>query len=68
MKKLFLFSVAALAFCACSSDEVVSENSAAIRFDIFQIVAILGLVFLRPFGMSFSQEFLFRHALSGRSV
>jgi len=29
MKKLFLFSVAALAFCACSSDEVVSENSAA---------------------------------------
>jgi len=26
MKKLFLFSVAALAFCACSSDEVVSEN------------------------------------------
>ena len=29
MKKLFLFSVAALAFCACSSDETVSENSAA---------------------------------------
>ena len=29
MKKLFLFSVAALAFCACSSDEVVSENNAA---------------------------------------
>lgn len=29
MKKFFLFSVAALAFCACSSDEVVSENSAA---------------------------------------
>ena len=29
MKKLLLFSVAALAFCACSSDEVVSENSAA---------------------------------------
>ena len=26
MKKLFLFSVAALAFCACSSDETVSEN------------------------------------------
>ena len=26
MKKLFLFSVAALAFCACSNDEVVSEN------------------------------------------
>ena len=29
MKKLFLFSVAALVFCACSSDETVSENSAA---------------------------------------
>jgi len=29
MKKLFLFSVAALAFCACSSDEVVSENNVA---------------------------------------
>ena len=29
MKKLFLFSVAALAFCACSSDETVSENTAA---------------------------------------
>lgn len=29
MKKLFLFSVAALAFCACSSDETVSENSVA---------------------------------------
>ena len=29
MKKLFLFSVAALAFCACSSDEVISENSVA---------------------------------------
>lgn len=26
MKKLLLFSVAALAFCACSNDEVVSEN------------------------------------------
>jgi len=29
MKKLFLFSVAALAFCACSNDETVSENNAA---------------------------------------
>ena len=29
MKKLFLFSVAALAFCACSSDETVSEKTAA---------------------------------------
>ena len=29
MKKLFLFSVAALAFCACSSDETVSENNVA---------------------------------------
>lgn len=27
MKKLFLFSVAALAFAACSNDEVVSENT-----------------------------------------
>lgn len=29
MKKLFLFSVAALAFCACSNDETVSENNVA---------------------------------------
>lgn len=29
MKKLFLFSVAALAFCACSNDETVNENSVA---------------------------------------
>lgn len=29
MKKLFLFSVAVLAFCACSSDETVSENNVA---------------------------------------
>lgn len=29
MKKLFLFSVATLAFCACSSDETVSENNVA---------------------------------------
>lgn len=29
MKKFFLFSVAALAFCACSSDEIVSENNVA---------------------------------------
>ena len=31
MKKLFLFSVAALAFCACSSDEVVSDSNSTIE-------------------------------------
>ncbi len=29
MKKLFLFSVAALAICACSKDEKIAENSAS---------------------------------------
>ncbi len=29
MKKLFLFSVAALAFCACSNDETVNEKTVA---------------------------------------
>ena len=31
MKKLFLFSVAALAFCACSSDEVVSDSNSVVE-------------------------------------
>lgn len=31
MKKLFLFSVAALAFCACSNDTVVSDSNSTIE-------------------------------------
>lgn len=31
MKKLFLFSVAALAFCACSNDTVVSDSNSVIK-------------------------------------
>ena len=31
MKKLFLFSVAALAFCACSNDTVVSDSNSVIQ-------------------------------------
>lgn len=31
MKKLFLFSVAALALCACSNDEVVSDSNSVVE-------------------------------------